>query len=103
MKTSVALIGFMGVGKSAVGEELAARLGKKLVRVDALIESKAGKSIPRIFEEEGETTFREREIEVIKEIAAEKDQVIDCGGGVVLNRINIDRWLVDIIRTIFYV
>jgi shikimate kinase len=91
MKTSVALIGFMGVGKSAVSRVLAARLGKKLVEVDSLIEQKAARPIPQIFQEDGEITFRELEIEVIKIIAARKNQVIDCGGGVVLNQINIDR------------
>ena len=59
--------------------------------MDSLIDEKAGKSIPRIFQEDGEIAFREMEIEVIKEIASRKNQVIDCGGGVVLNKINIDR------------
>lgn len=91
MKTSIALIGFMGVGKSAAGALLAERSGKKFVETDSLIERKAGKSIPRIFQEEGEITFREWEIEAIKEIAGLDNQVIACGGGAVLNRINIDR------------
>lgn len=91
MKTSLALIGFMGVGKSAAGRALAKKLGKRFVEVDALIEEKAGKSISRIFQEEGEIAFREMEIEVIKEIASRRDQVIACGGGVVLNKINIER------------
>jgi shikimate kinase len=91
MKTNLALIGFMGVGKSAIGKGLAERLGKKLVRTDLLIELQAGKSITRIFQEDGEIAFREMEIEAVKKAAAQNDQVIDCGGGVVLNRINIDR------------
>ncbi len=52
---------------------------------------RAGKSIPQIFQEDGEIAFRELEIEVIKEIASKENLVIDCGGGVVLNKINIDR------------
>jgi shikimate kinase len=91
MKTNVVLIGFMGVGKSAVGKILAERLGKKYIEADSLIVQKTGKSIPRIFQEHGEIYFRELEIETIKEIASKKGQVIDCGGGVVLNKINIDR------------
>jgi len=91
MKNSIALIGFMGVGKSAVGKVLADRLGKKLVGVDSLIEQKAGKSVFLIFQEDGETAFRELEIDVIKGIALKKNLVIDCGGGAVLNQINIDR------------
>jgi len=91
MKTSMALIGFMGVGKTAVGEALAKKLNRKFVELDLLIEQKAGKSIPEIFQQDGEIAFRELEIEVTKEIAKEKYQVIACGGGVVLNKINIDR------------
>jgi shikimate kinase len=91
MKTSVALIGFMGTGKTVVGRSLAARLGKEFIEMDALIEKKAGKSIPEIFRQEGEIGFREMEIEVTQEIAGKKNAVIACGGGIVLNTINIDR------------
>jgi shikimate kinase len=91
MKTNVALIGFMGVGKTAVGEVLAKKLNRKFVELDLLIEQKAGKSIPEIFQQDGEVAFRELEIEATKEIAREKNLVIACGGGVVLNKINIDR------------
>jgi len=91
MKTSLALIGFMGTGKTAVGKLLAQKLGKTFFETDVLIERKAGKSIPEIFRQEGEIGFRELEIEVIKEIAGRKNAVIACGGGAVLNTINIDR------------
>lgn len=87
----MALIGFMGAGKSAVGRALAMKTGKTLVEVDSLIEARAGKSIKRIFAEEGEIAFREYEIAVIKELSARKNLVLACGGGVVLNKINIDR------------
>ena len=91
MKTNIALIGFMGVGKTAVGEALAKKLNRKFAELDLLIERKAGKSIPEIFQQDGELAFRELEIEVTREIAREKYLVIACGGGVVLNKINIDR------------
>jgi len=91
MKTNVALIGFMGVGKTAVGEALAKKLSRKFVELDLLIERKAGKSIPEIFQQDGEVAFRGLEIEVTKKIAREKYLVIACGGGIVLNKINIDR------------
>ena len=91
MKTNVALIGFMGAGKTAVGRLLAEKLNKKLVELDSLIEHKAGKSIADIFQEDGEIAFRQLEIEVTKEVAGNKNQVIACGGGIVLNKINIDR------------
>jgi len=91
MKTSIALIGFMGTGKTAVGKTLAQRRGKEFVELDALIEQKAGKTIPEIFQQEGEVAFRELEIEVTKEVSRKKNVVIACGGGIVLNQINIDR------------
>ena len=91
MKTSIALIGFMGTGKTAVGKALAKRLDKEFVELDSLIEQKAGKTIPEIFNQDGEVTFRELEIEVTREVAERKNAVIACGGGVVLNEINIER------------
>ena len=91
MKSSIALIGFMGTGKTAVGKTLAGRLGKEFIELDALIERKAGKPIPEIFQQDGEVAFRELEIEVTKEISEKKNVVVACGGGVVLNKINIDR------------
>jgi len=90
MKTSVALIGFMGTGKTAAGKVLAEKLNKRFVELDAFIEQQAGKSITDIFKD-GEIAFREMEIAAVKEIAGKTNQVIACGGGVVLNRINIDR------------
>ena len=91
MKTNIALIGFMGAGKTAVGQLLAKKLDWKFVEMDPLIEQKAGKSIPDIFQQDGEVAFRELEIEVTKEVSREKNLVIACGGGIVLNKINIDR------------
>ena len=91
MKTNVALIGFMGTGKTAVGKVLAKKLNREFVELDALIEQKAGKSIPDIFQQYGEVAFRELEIEVTKELASKENLVIACGGGIVLNKINIDR------------
>jgi shikimate kinase len=95
MKTSLALIGFMGAGKSAVGACLAQKLGKTFIELDSLISRQAGKPLPRIFEEEGEKGFREREMNAVKQISCFRNQVIACGGGVVLNWINTDRLKVD--------
>ncbi len=90
-KGSIALIGFMGVGKTAVGKVLAKKLNKEFVELDYLIEQKAGKPISEIFEQDGEVAFRELEIKVTKEVSQNKNQIIACGGGIVLNKINIDR------------
>ncbi len=91
VKTNIALIGFMGTGKTAVGQLLAEKLNRKFIELDWLIEQQAGKSIPEIFQQDGEIAFRELEIGATKKIAEEKYSVIACGGGIVLNKINIDR------------
>ena len=91
MKTSIALIGFMGTGKTAAGKVLAERLGKEFIEMDLWIERKAEKTIPEIFQQGGEVAFRELEIEAAKEVSEKKNVVIACGGGMVLNKINIDR------------
>ena len=91
MKTGIALIGFMGTGKTAAGKVLARKLGREFVELDSLIERKAGKTIPEIFRQEGEVAFRELEIEAAKEVTGRRNVVIACGGGMVLNKINIDR------------
>ena len=91
VKSSIALIGFMATGKTAAGKVLAEKLGKEFIELDSLIARKAGKTIPEIFQQDGEITFRELEIETTKEIATKKNTVIACGGGIVLNKINIDR------------
>ncbi|MFC1909744.1 shikimate kinase [Chloroflexota bacterium] len=91
MKNNIALIGFMATGKTAVGKALSKRLNKQFIELDREIEVKTRKSIPEIFRNEGEIRFRELEIEVIKEIAGKNNIVIACGGGVILNWINIVR------------
>jgi shikimate kinase len=83
--------GLLASGKTVVARRLARRLGKKLVELDTLIEQRASKTVARIFAEDGETAFREWEIALVKEVATGRDQVIATGGGVVLNKINIDR------------
>ncbi len=88
-KTSVALIGFMGSGKTAVGRALALRLHKELVETDQLLRAESGKSIPCLFRAEGEPAFRQREAKLIQRVAGEPNQVIACGGGVVLDPANI--------------
>ncbi len=91
MKTNIALIGYMGTGKTAVGQALAKKLKMNFIELDRLIEEQAGKKIAEIFRAQDETTFRELEIAATKRIAEEKNSVIACGGGIVLNKINIDR------------
>jgi shikimate kinase len=87
---NVVLIGFMGTGKSSVGKLLAYRLGKSFIDIDAKIEKQMGMTIPEIFSQFGEVTFREKEAAVVAKIARYKNAVIATGGGVVLNPRNME-------------
>ena len=77
----IALVGFMGSGKSTVGGLLAAALGYRLLDLDSLIEEQTGKSIPDIFLSEGEASFRERESRLLLRLGAQRGVVIATGGG----------------------
>lgn len=81
---SVFLVGPMGSGKTAVGRQLAGRLGYRFVDSDAEIERRTGVDIPYIFEKEGEDGFRVREREVIDELSAREGIVLGTGGGAIL-------------------
>ena len=82
---SIVLIGFMGSGKTTVGRELHQRLGYPLVDMDQLLEKRAGKSIARIFADEGEEHFRDLETDLLEELALPDAprRIISTGGGVV--------------------
>ena len=81
---NIFLLGFMGAGKSAVGKALAAKLNRRFIDTDDLIESKFGKSINSIFEDDGEEFFRDLESSALEESVMQTDAVISCGGGIVL-------------------
>lgn len=95
------LLGFMGAGKSSVGECLASRLSYRFVDLDREIELGAGRSIPEIFEARGEPEFRRIESEVLLRTAALDDVVVACGGGTpaagrnleVIRRTGVSVWL----------
>ena len=89
-KSNIALIGFMGAGKSSIGRMLARKLRKRYVELDALIEKRSGESINNIFATKGEAVFRHLETVLTAHVAKGKNQVIACGGGVVLNQTSID-------------
>ena len=86
---NIALMGFMGTGKTRIGRELAARLGMRFIDMDDVIVEKEGKSIPAIFAEDGEPHFRNVERAVVGELACSPGLVIATGGGVVLNSDNL--------------
>lgn len=86
---NIVLVGFMGSGKSMVARELARRLKADLVATDGLIEAAAGKPINAIFKEHGEKYFRSLEADIIREVSVRRGVIIDCGGGVVLAKENL--------------
>lgn len=86
---NIVLVGMPGCGKSTLGRKMALEQGKRFVDTDALVEEKAGKSIPAIFAEGGEATFRALEAEVLAAVCKEGGQVIATGGGSVLSFDNV--------------
>lgn len=85
---NLVLTGFMGTGKTAVGQELALRLGMEFVDTDDLIEGRHG-PISRIFEERGEAGFRSIERKVASELGRKKGLVIATGGRMILDPENL--------------
>ncbi|GAK39754.1 hypothetical protein TCA2_2243 [Paenibacillus sp. TCA20] len=87
---NIVLIGMMGTGKTTVSSLLADRLGYKLVDIDAEIEAQEECPIPVLFEQKGETYFREVETSVLLRVLDESSQIISTGGGSVLKPLNCD-------------
>ncbi|MBC8390227.1 MAG: shikimate kinase [Actinobacteria bacterium] len=80
---NISLIGFMGSGKSTIGNMLSKELKMLFIDIDRIIELSENKIIKDIFEAEGEKYFRNLESEVIKKIYSNKNCIFACGGGVV--------------------
>lgn len=79
--TRIFLIGYMGVGKTTAGRELAKLLNLEFVDLDHFIQNRYNKTIGQLFEEFGEDGFREIENKVLKEVAQFENVVISTGGG----------------------
>ena len=80
---NIILIGMPGSGKSRIANLLADRLGRPCMEADAELEKAAGKSIPEIFEQEGEPGFRARETEILAALGKLSGIVLSTGGGCV--------------------
>ena len=82
---NIVLVGLMGCGKSSVGRKLADRMDLPFKDADMEIELAAGKTIPEIFDEDGEDVFRDGERRVIARLLSTSDQVLATGGGAYMN------------------
>ena len=104
---NIALVGFMGTGKTTVGKLLAAKCKLKFVDVDEYISNKSGMDIPLLFDKYGESYFRELEENVLREILSDENQIISCGGGIVAKEVNrlmlkkrsVNCWLYNTVET----
>ena len=100
-QSAIFLVGFMASGKSTVGPLLAARLGRRFVDLDLVIEARAGCAIADLVEREGEERFREIETETLREVASHGGTIIAPGGGAItraenrelMSRLGITVWL----------
>ncbi|MCL2380570.1 MAG: AAA family ATPase [Treponema sp.] len=85
---NIVLVGMPGCGKTTIGRLLAEKMNRPLIDTDAEIAQTAGRSIPEIFDREGETGFRERETAAIKKFGKESGLVLATGGGCVTREEN---------------
>lgn len=85
---NIVLIGMPGCGKSTIGTLLAEKLGRTLADADEKIISLAGKSIPDIFAQDGEPTFRDWETKALTDLGKQSGLVIATGGGCVTKKRN---------------
>jgi shikimate kinase len=100
LEGSVAIVGYMGSGKTTLGRLLARATGLEFVDLDRAISKRAGKEIPEIFAESGEAHFRDLEHEVLREALDGKTPcIVACGGGVVVRPDN--RALLQGVTTVF--
>ena len=83
-KPNLYLVGFMGVGKSAIGRRVAKELGYRFLDSDHCIEKEQGRAIPEIFEAQGESAFRAMERRFIESGHPDGGCVVSCGGGLVV-------------------
>jgi shikimate kinase/3-dehydroquinate synthase len=88
MSRPLILGGFMGAGKTTVGQLCAQQLGYDFVDADAVIVEREGASIPAVFEQKGEAYFRRIEADLVHELCQRSDTVIATGGGMIVDSTN---------------
>lgn len=89
-KKNIVFVGFMGTGKSAVAKKTAKALNMQWLDLDGLIEQRQKRRICDIFAQHGEEYFRRLEKDTVEFVSSKENTVISTGGGVVLNKINMD-------------
>ncbi|NMO03003.1 shikimate kinase [Gordonia sp. TBRC 11910] len=85
MTPAVVLTGFMGSGKSTVGQELSRLLDVEFIDTDTELERREGRTIADIFTNDGEAAFRALEVDTVLDVLATHDGVIALGGGSITN------------------
>ena len=101
MMRPIFLIGYMGCGKTTLGEALAREMGLRFIDMDDYIESQQAVTIVELFRRVGEARFREIETAALHEVAAMTDVIVSCGGGTpchggnmtLMNKAGITVWL----------
>jgi shikimate kinase len=86
---NLALVGFMGTGKSSVGRIIADALQFEFVDTDVLIEAQSGQTVSDIFAKAGEPVFRQLEEQIVGQLVSRQKIVISTGGGLVMNPCNL--------------
>jgi shikimate kinase len=87
---NLALIGFMGTGKSSVGRLVAQLLHFTYLDTDQVVECRAHKTISDIFQQDGEPAFRQWEQVIVEELTQRRKTVISTGGGLPVCQANLD-------------
>ncbi len=90
-RSNIILIGFMGSGKSSVGEALAKGMDYQFLDTDALIEQEEQQTIPAIFERKGEAYFRDKETQLLHDLLTSLEEtIVSTGGGIPIREQNRD-------------
>ncbi|MCO4825526.1 shikimate kinase [Amylibacter sp.] len=87
---TIAVIGLMGAGKTAVGTLVAQKLGAKFLDSDQEIEKAANMSVAEIFERDGEGFFRAKESQILERLLKSEPCVLSTGGGAYMSDVNRD-------------